>query len=212
MIMKGRAPLRLPIVGFFCLAIVAMAALPAWATSQQTPPPSPPVVIQQTTSSPVVVSQTRQTPPVPVSQTRQTPPPVPVMQTTPPTPPAAGRPVSVPLTRTNTVRQTPPSPPVPMQHQTPVLTAQRFHFTQATSLPEDGQKLIQGFDADREAIQKEVDQKIQARREAVIKELERLQDQYAKAGKLDEAVAIRDYLRAGGPATAGSVAFRRIAR
>ena len=81
-----------------------------------------------------------------------------------------------------------------------------------TNLTEDGQKLIQGFEADREAIQKEVDQKIQARREAVIKELERLQDQYAKAGKLDEAVAIRDYLRAGGPPATVNVPFRRIAR
>jgi excinuclease UvrABC helicase subunit UvrB len=90
--------------------------------------------------------------------------------------------------------------------------APRLHFAQATSLTEDGQKLIQGFDADREAIQKEVDQKIQARREAVIKELEKLQDQYAKAGKLDEAVAIRDYLRAGGPSATSNIAFRRIAR
>ena len=32
-----------------------------------------------------------------------------------------------------------------------------------------------------------------------VKALQDLQDKYTKAGKLDEAVAIRDYLRAGGP-------------
>jgi beta-lactamase regulating signal transducer with metallopeptidase domain len=199
MIMKGRAPLRLPFVGLFCLAIVAMATLPAWATSQQTPPPlppSPPVVVQQTTTPavPPVVVQTTPTPPAPVRSTR--------IQSTP-----------APVLRANTARQNPPPPPPPVPGQPArTLAVPRFHYAQATNLPEDGQKLIQGFDTDREAIQKEVDQKIQARREAVIKELERLQDQYAKAGKLDEAVAIRDYLRAGGPATAGSLAFRRIAR
>lgn len=66
-------------------------------------------------------------------------------------------------------------------------------------MPADGQELVKGFDAQREAIQKEVDQKIAANRAAVIKALEDLQDKYTKAGKLDEAVAIRDYLRAGGP-------------
>ena len=69
------------------------------------------------------------------------------------------------------------------------------------ALPEDGQQLLEGFDADVKAIQEEADQKTEARRAAAIKALESLQDKYAKEGKLDEAVAIRDYLRAGGPGT-----------
>ena len=42
MIMKGRAPLRLPFAGIFCLALIGAATLPAWATSAQNPPPPPP--------------------------------------------------------------------------------------------------------------------------------------------------------------------------
>jgi ElaB/YqjD/DUF883 family membrane-anchored ribosome-binding protein len=67
------------------------------------------------------------------------------------------------------------------------------------SLPEDGQKLLENMDADLKSIQDEAEQKMEARRASATKALEALQDQYTKAGKLDEAVAIRDYLRAGGP-------------
>ena len=44
MIMKGRAPLRLPLAGLLALVLTAALALPAFATdsSQQTPPPPPP--------------------------------------------------------------------------------------------------------------------------------------------------------------------------
>ena len=73
------------------------------------------------------------------------------------------------------------------------------YFAAATELTEEGQKLVEKFVAQREAIQKEVDAKVEAERQATIKQLQALQDQYAKAGKLDEAVAIRDYLKAGGP-------------
>ena len=45
----------------------------------------------------------------------------------------------------------------------------------------------------------EIERRMTERRDAVIKALTDLQEQYTKAGKLDEAVAIRDYLRAGGP-------------
>jgi beta-lactamase regulating signal transducer with metallopeptidase domain len=204
MIMQGRAPLRLPFVGLFCLAIVAMATLPAWATSQQMPPPPPP-------PSPVVVPSPPPPPPAVVTQTTQ---PRVVVHPTPPAPTRSVQRASVPVVTTTHAQQTPPTPPsvVTTPRLMRTVDAPRLHFAQATSLTEDGQKLVQGFDADREAIQKEVDQKIQARREAVIKELEKLQDQYAKAGKLDEAVAIRDYLRAGGPSATSNIAFRRIAR
>lgn len=74
-----------------------------------------------------------------------------------------------------------------------------FFFFNENKLTPEGQKLIQGFETDRDAIQLEADKKVDARREALVKELQALQDQYAKAGKLDEAIAIRDYLKAGGP-------------
>ena len=45
----------------------------------------------------------------------------------------------------------------------------------------------------------EIERRVQERRETVVRALEALQEQYTKAGKLDEAIAIRDYLRAGGP-------------
>jgi beta-lactamase regulating signal transducer with metallopeptidase domain len=63
------------------------------------------------------------------------------------------------------------------------------------SLPEDGRKLLEGFETDRAAIEREAEQRIEARRQEMITSLEALQDQYTKAGKLDEAVAIRDFLR-----------------
>ena len=67
------------------------------------------------------------------------------------------------------------------------------------ALPAEGQQLLETLEADTKAIQEEANQKIDARRASAVKELEALQEQYTKAGKLDEAVAIRDYLRAGGP-------------
>jgi hypothetical protein len=68
-----------------------------------------------------------------------------------------------------------------------------------SGLPAQGRQLLEGFEADRDAIQEEAEQKIAARREAVVQALQDLQDQLTKAGQLDEAVAVRDYLRAGGP-------------
>ena len=64
------------------------------------------------------------------------------------------------------------------------------------SLPADGQQLLQGFNAERDAIQADANRKVAARHDELIKQLEALQDKYSKAGKLDEALAIRDYLRA----------------
>jgi hypothetical protein len=69
----------------------------------------------------------------------------------------------------------------------------------AADLPAVGQDLVKGFLTEREAIEKEADQKVAARQDALMKALQDLQDKYTKDGKLDEAVAIRDYIRAGGP-------------
>src|SRR4030095_11959925 len=68
-----------------------------------------------------------------------------------------------------------------------------------SNLPADGRQLLEGFDNERKAIRAEADRRIDERREALVKALQNLQEQYTKAGKLDEAIAIRDYLRAGGP-------------
>jgi len=74
-----------------------------------------------------------------------------------------------------------------------------FYWNTRTQLPAEGQQLLTSYNADVDAIYKEIEGKIEARRQAAIKALEALQEQFTKAGKLDEAVAIRDYLRAGGP-------------
>ncbi len=67
------------------------------------------------------------------------------------------------------------------------------------NLPAEGQDLIDGYDADRKALDEELDRKVAARRATLEKSLTDLQEKYAKAGKLDEAVAIRDFIKAGMP-------------
>ena len=106
------------------------------------------------------------------------------------------------------VRYYPPAPPTLAQATPPKVTtpvprrADGFFYTaNKVKLPAEGQKLIDTFDADGAAIYKEIDPKVEARRQAAIKSLEALQEQLTKAGKLDEAVAVRDYLRAGGPSS-----------
>lgn len=83
--------------------------------------------------------------------------------------------------------------------KSPFVAYQLGFFPAKGKLPEDGQKLLETFESDREVIQAEADKKVEERWAVVVKSLENLQTQYAKEGKLDEAVAIRDYLRAGGP-------------
>ena len=76
-------------------------------------------------------------------------------------------------------------------------------------MPEDGRQLVDGFERDRRTIQDEADRKIDERRAAAVKALQNLQDEYTKAGKLDEAQLIRDYLRAGGPGRDAAFLFTR---
>lgn len=170
MIMKGRTSLRLPWVGLCCLALVAAATLPAWASAQQ-PPPLPPAA--------------------PVPALIQEPPP-------PPPPTRAVLPPKVPVV-TRKFQDVPkvPSPARPLK-AAPMPRLYAFNVRKE-ALPADGQQLLEALDADLKAIQEEAAQKTEARRASAIKALEALQEQYTKAGKLDEAVAIRDYLRAGGP-------------
>jgi hypothetical protein len=87
------------------------------------------------------------------------------------------------------------------------LPPQRRYVLERSSaaLPAEGRQLIDAFQAERETILQEADRRVTERRDATIKALQDLQEQYTKAGKLDEAVAIRDYLRAGGPGRADMV-------
>ena len=83
----------------------------------------------------------------------------------------------------------------------------KYMIVRAPNLPAEGTALVDGFAADREAIEREVAERIEARRLELVASLERLQDEYTKAGKLDEAVAVRDFLRAGLP---GVTAVKRV--
>lgn len=187
MIMQGRAPLRLTTAGLFSLALVAGLTLPGWAASQNPPPPPPPVPV---TVRPVAVPPALETPPVPTSaqaprQMPPPPPPVPIQVV-----PASSQ---EKLLRINVV------PPTP---QKPLLVS-----VGRQGLPAGSQELLNGFETDVDAIRQEADQKTAARREALVKALEALQADHTRAGRLDEALAIRDYLRAGlpglGPRIAG---------
>ena len=63
------------------------------------------------------------------------------------------------------------------------------------NLPEDARKLLVDSAAQEEAMRAELQKQIDAKRADVRKRLEALQDEHTRAGRLDEAVAIRDYLR-----------------
>ena len=189
MIMKGRAPLRLPWAVLIALAVVAMATLPAWATENgQQPAPAAQVAQKPTPTPAPAITQVK-----PQSEPKPAPAVVPARPVTPA--PARATHGALPIERPVQVA---PSRPATWtgaaQHKAPFT-----FFTNPTALTDEGKQLVEKFVAQREVIQKEADAKVESERQAVIKELQALQDQYAKAGKLDEAVAIRDYLRAGGP-------------
>ncbi|HEX7779412.1 MAG TPA: M56 family metallopeptidase [Vicinamibacterales bacterium] len=169
MIMKGRAPLRLPLAGLLALVLIAAATLPGWASGlQQQPPPPPPPP-----PAPQVVKPAPQAKPDKPKPEMPPPPP-------PPPPPA-------PQARPRTV-------PTYQLQEIWIENTDIFRMPPA-NLPADGRQLVETFNADRRAIQQEAEKRIVERREALVKALQDLQEQYTKAGKLDEAVAIRDYLR-----------------
>jgi beta-lactamase regulating signal transducer with metallopeptidase domain len=191
MIMKGRAPLHLTRVGLVSLAVMAAVTLPGWAAAPQDPPrPAPAVAVAATPApaqAPAVVAAPAQTPPAPAR-----------VQTVRPQVVVAVEPQAPVPARAVTV-VTPLVTPVKVQTPKPTKNLTIYVDRAGSSLPAEGQDLVKGFDADRDAIQEEAQRRIDERRQTLIKALETLQEQYAKEGKLDEAVAIRDYLRAGGP-------------
>lgn len=62
-------------------------------------------------------------------------------------------------------------------------------------IPRDAADQIAAFEEDADAIRFEAERRIALERRALAKRLKVLQDQYTRAAKLDEAVAIRDYIR-----------------
>lgn len=257
MIMKGRAPLRLSMVGLFSVALMAGASIPVWATASQqttTPPQTAPVPVVLTTTTPAPHPQAPTTvhptvavpvAPRPVVSGQHVEPTIHVaprpltgqhgvvIQHTPtavvPVAPAmvppttmSGQHMLTPVTsapqpmtfvhQEQTPRVATRMPPVPAGQTRPTTPApqsrtvtiappsgfpSRLLVSSSANLPAEGQELSKKYDADRAAIQKEIDDKLEARRQAYIKQLTDLQEQYTKAGKLDEALAIRDYIRAG---------------
>jgi hypothetical protein len=195
MIMKGRAPLRLPWAGILTIGLMAAATLPAWATGDQQKPAQ---------SREVIATKVEQVKPEPRDVKIQTPHhalPV-VIQHDPKNKQLHVIEIPKPAVVHN-------DKPMMLMHQDQkkpapvwevVAPQKKFaFFASEKELTEEGQKLLKNYEADRDAIQAEIAQKLEARRAQAIKQLEALQEQYTKAGKLDEAVAIRDYLRAGGP-------------
>ena len=101
-------------------------------------------------------------------------------------------------------RRPPPPPPAAPRRQERKTVAVPPAKTltvdlQRTALPQDGRQLVEAFNKDRVDIVQEAERKLTERRTALIKELEALQEAHTKAGRLDDAVAIRDYLRTGLP-------------
>ena len=182
MIMNGRASLRLPSAGLLALALLAAATLPAWATG----------------TGDDVQQQTQATTPTQVTQ--KIPPPPPPEKAKPTVKPG---PEKKPVSKGENVRHIvavmPPDRPPQEWFRKDGVTARYWLQVEPETLTGEGQKLVTDYSTDLEAIQKEMQAKLEARREAAIQSLQALQEQYTKAGKLDEAVAIRDYLKAGGP-------------
>ncbi len=181
MIMKGRTRLRLPITGVVTLGLAAAITLPAWASGQQQPPPPPP-------------------PPAPAAK------PVGPAPKAPPPPPAPRR---APEAKAQA-----PAPPTVVHVQKPapsakyVLSTDGRRYTvhlKTDNLPEDAKKALAQASMEEAAIQEEADRQIEAKRLATTKALEALQDQYTKAGKLDEALAIRNYLQSAARAPRFSI-------
>jgi beta-lactamase regulating signal transducer with metallopeptidase domain len=194
MIMKGRVPIRLSWMGFSIVALMAVATLPAWATGPQSNPPKPsptapaqpvPVVVEKKVEQPKEVHTV-------VRKSDGT------LVTIDPKIGIVHVPVK-PEPREVVVKPIVVTPELRLDY--------RVSVKRRLELPADGEELLKGYDADREALQKELEQKITARRAALEKAFTDLQEKYTKAGKLDEAVAIRDFIKAGMPGLENTYRF-----
>jgi hypothetical protein len=63
-------------------------------------------------------------------------------------------------------------------------------------LPADAREMVDQFETESKAIRTKANQEICRLRQPLIRQLKPLQDKYTREGKLDEAVAIRDWIRA----------------
>lgn len=68
----------------------------------------------------------------------------------------------------------------------------------AEDLPPEAAKLVAAFEEDAEAIRAEAERKVGEEAKALAVKLKEIQDKYTKDAKLDEAVAIRDFIRSLG--------------
>ena len=183
MIMKGRAALKLPASGLITLALLAAATLPTWAAGVQTQAPSTTWTIA-VTALPAAPSSSQ---PTSLSKTDSR---------------AVVKEIALGI-HSQPQPAPPPPPPPPPRKAVRVEEFSKgervYRITKLKALPAEGEQLLDAFERDVEEIRREVERKSEARREALVKELEALQDKYTKSGQLDEAIAIRDYLRSGQP-------------
>jgi beta-lactamase regulating signal transducer with metallopeptidase domain len=125
-----------------------------------------------------------------------------------PTPPA---PVAAPAPATRTVvRPTPRTEqdvivrratqsPLPLTFTREVppqgQPADVFYFANNEALPDAAQALVKSFDESSGQLRREAEEKITRERNALIEQLQKIQDTETKAGHLDEAVAVRNRIR-----------------
>jgi hypothetical protein len=65
----------------------------------------------------------------------------------------------------------------------------------ADPLPADADRLVRQFEQDAARLREKTEIEVQAQKARLLVALQALQDTYTRAGKLDEAVAIRDQIR-----------------
>ena len=136
MILRERVPLRLPRLGLFLIAVIALVALPAW--SQR--------AVEQG---------------------------------------GGGTRIGISL-----------DPNADWETVGDVLSKTRMEvMTTRQPLPADAQEILQKYEKRQAEARREMESRLAQSRQEAIKQLRDLQDSYTKAGKLDEAVAIRDRVR-----------------
>lgn len=84
----------------------------------------------------------------------------------------------------------------------------RFSWINAPALPDAAQKLYHQYEQREEEARRDAEQQAAERRQALLRELKALQDQYTREGLLDEAVAVRDHIRSLQPQAHGSAVPR----